>query len=122
MKFAITYCSQCGQQFGPGDSGYSHCTDHQPKEQTMIRHADVLAFCRASPTTEEIIAMLSAITGTMGVHDPVCELLDAVNDKLMDLQEAQRLSELWEADDRDCRRAQSLMPASSIPAFLREAV
>ena len=21
-------CSQCGQSFGPGDSGYSHCADH----------------------------------------------------------------------------------------------
>ena len=80
----------------------------------MIRHADVLAFCRANPATEEIIAMLSAITGTMDVHDPVCELLDAVNDKLMDMQEAARISELWEQDDRDCRRAQSLAPAASI--------
>ena len=86
----------------------------------MIRHADVLAFCRASPTTEEIIAMLSAITGTMGVHDPVCELLDACNDKLMDLQESQRISELWEQDDKDCRRAQSLGPAGSIHAFIQQ--
>lgn len=81
----------------------------------MIRHADVLAFCRANPSTEEIIAMLSAITGTMGVHDPVCELLDAVNDKLMDIQETARISELWAADDKDCRRA------GSNAAFLRRA-
>lgn len=26
-----TYCSQCGQEFGPGDSGYSHCSNHTPK-------------------------------------------------------------------------------------------
>lgn len=28
MKFEKTYCSQCGGEFGPGDSGYSHCKDH----------------------------------------------------------------------------------------------
>lgn len=27
-KFVKTYCSQCGGEFGPGDSGYSHCSDH----------------------------------------------------------------------------------------------
>ena len=27
-KFANVYCSQCGQAFGPGDHGYSHCVDH----------------------------------------------------------------------------------------------
>ena len=28
-KFYKTYCSQCGQEFGPGDHGYSHCIDHR---------------------------------------------------------------------------------------------
>ncbi len=27
-RFPVTYCSQCGGEFGPGDSGYSHCRDH----------------------------------------------------------------------------------------------
>jgi len=27
-KFSETYCSQCGQNLGPGDSGVSHCKDH----------------------------------------------------------------------------------------------
>jgi len=27
-RFAVTYCSQCGGEFGPGDAGYSHCRDH----------------------------------------------------------------------------------------------
>ena len=30
-RFEKTYCSQCGGEFGPGDSGYSHCRDHGPK-------------------------------------------------------------------------------------------
>lgn len=29
-RFQVTYCSQCGGQFGPGDSGFSHCSDHAP--------------------------------------------------------------------------------------------
>lgn len=27
-KFADVYCSQCGESFGPGNHGYSHCEDH----------------------------------------------------------------------------------------------
>jgi hypothetical protein len=29
LKFQEVYCSQCGGEFGPRDSGYSHCKDHQ---------------------------------------------------------------------------------------------
>jgi hypothetical protein len=34
-KFAKTFCSQCGGEFGPGDAGYSHCDQHDLK--TMAR-------------------------------------------------------------------------------------
>jgi len=27
-RFAQTSCSQCGEDQGPGDSGFSHCSDH----------------------------------------------------------------------------------------------
>lgn len=27
-KFDKTFCSQCGGEFGPGDHGFSHCSDH----------------------------------------------------------------------------------------------
>lgn len=27
-KFPETSCSQCGREFGPGDSGFSHCDQH----------------------------------------------------------------------------------------------
>ena len=29
FKFENVSCSQCGQDFGPGDHGYSHCEDHR---------------------------------------------------------------------------------------------
>lgn len=28
-RFPITGCSQCGQAFGPGNSGFSHCKHHK---------------------------------------------------------------------------------------------
>lgn len=28
-KFQKTYCSQCGKSFGPGNHGFSHCSDHR---------------------------------------------------------------------------------------------
>ncbi len=30
-RFDDVTCSQCGQSFGPGDHGFSHCSDHAPK-------------------------------------------------------------------------------------------
>ncbi len=28
-RFKETFCSQCGMDLGPGDSGLSHCSDHK---------------------------------------------------------------------------------------------
>lgn len=28
FKFAQTWCSQCGREFGPGNHGFSHCENH----------------------------------------------------------------------------------------------
>ena len=41
-KFANVFCSQCGQEFGPGDHGFSHCENHK-------RHNVEV---RRGPTTE----------------------------------------------------------------------
>ncbi|WP_342704241.1 hypothetical protein OHZ10_08010 [Burkholderia arboris] len=27
-RFAMTYCSSCGAELGPGNAGISHCSDH----------------------------------------------------------------------------------------------
>lgn len=27
-QFPVTYCSSCGEEFGPGEHGYSLCDDH----------------------------------------------------------------------------------------------
>lgn len=28
FRFAKTYCSSCGGEFGPGNEGFAHCEDH----------------------------------------------------------------------------------------------
>jgi hypothetical protein len=28
-RFPHVFCSQCGEDFGPGEHGYSHCSDHR---------------------------------------------------------------------------------------------
>ena len=33
IGFANVSCSQCGRDFGPGEHGYSHCSDRSPKGQ-----------------------------------------------------------------------------------------
>ena len=83
-------------------------------------NAALLAYCRAGLDTEQIIAVLSAITSRMNADDTACIALDKCNDALMDLQESQRISELWAADDVACKRAQSLAPAGSIHSFIQQ--
>lgn len=35
-KFASVSCSQCGQEFGPGDHGFSHCENHWNKKTPNV--------------------------------------------------------------------------------------
>lgn len=37
-RFATTFCSQCGQDFGPGDHGFSHCRNHSQEFLAMAGH------------------------------------------------------------------------------------
>ncbi len=40
-RFQQTSCSQCGQNFGPGEHGFSHC-DHHPgwkRDRKLARQA-----------------------------------------------------------------------------------
>lgn len=47
-RFPKTYCSQCGREFGPGDSGYSHCKDHRMARgrERHARHVAAVAAIR----------------------------------------------------------------------------
>jgi hypothetical protein len=44
-QFDKVYCSQCGGEFGPRDSGYSHCSDHR-REATIKHTATVETIAR----------------------------------------------------------------------------
>ena len=49
MKFEKTYCSQCGAEFGPGDSGYSHCKDHRARAGQPIGARQTVGGDRLKP-------------------------------------------------------------------------
>lgn len=36
-RFERVYCAQCGGEFGPRDSGYSHCSDHIRDAREQVR-------------------------------------------------------------------------------------
>lgn len=40
-KFDKVHCSQCGGEFGPRDSGYSHCSDHLPNTIAVERIQEI---------------------------------------------------------------------------------
>ena len=57
FKFPEVFCSQCGEGFGPGDNGFSHCESHAglfPTEPHTFGPADWVR------TFEEIKAEASA--------------------------------------------------------------
>ena len=49
-RFAVTYCSSCGEEFGPGDSGYSQCSQHGdgPTAEELAEHRAWLLRAEAS--------------------------------------------------------------------------
>ncbi len=42
-RYPVTYCSQCGNAFGPGDHGFSHCKNHKGKRSLTSRKPDASA-------------------------------------------------------------------------------
>lgn len=36
-RFPVTHCSNCGNAFGPGDHGFSHCKHHKGKRPLTAR-------------------------------------------------------------------------------------
>lgn len=40
-KHQAVFCSQCGTPQGPGDSGFSHCSDHRKRDEAARVAADI---------------------------------------------------------------------------------
>lgn len=53
-RFARTYCSQCGGEFGPGEAGYSRCNDHTPGRNSMKTTTPPTYAAHAQPTAERV--------------------------------------------------------------------
>ena len=48
-RFPVVSCSECGQDFGPGDHGYSHCADHHDGLTTTdVRSGTITASAMAA--------------------------------------------------------------------------
>jgi len=83
-KFPQTYCSQCGGEFGPGNSGYSHCVDHG---SNRIRNR----LCQMVAGLNELVKSHPACTGSRNDADDADELLDTA----ALLNEVAKLAELF---------------------------
>ncbi|WP_418122285.1 hypothetical protein [Variovorax sp. 160MFSha2.1] len=81
-RFAMTYCSQCGSELGPGDSGVSHCSDHRRAAQhtpgPWVAHADLLV------RTEDgwVIARCCSTLGKYELEEPNVRLIAAAPELL----------------------------------------
>lgn len=41
-RFLETFCSHCGEAFGPGNSGYSHCDQHEGREANALPSSELI--------------------------------------------------------------------------------
>ena len=55
-RFPVTYCSSCGEAFGPGDHGFSHCKNHKDKRPLTAREetAALAAAAKADAQKEAV--------------------------------------------------------------------
>lgn len=87
MKFQNVYCSQCGQGFGPGDSGFSHCRDHSAPSFDFVFEWEV--FVPIGGGHEEVICRIGVdvIVDACGDLEVEWAVLDTQNQPWPELQE-----------------------------------
>jgi hypothetical protein len=126
-KFAVTYCSNCGGEFGPGDAGYSHCWQHKKP----VDRLSSCKFCRTTPGageeecstrdqangcswfTSEDKALFDRREAAATVRGATDQLVDAAKKALNYIENTE--SELGiKLDSGDALRA-ALAPSSDLP-------
>ena len=79
MKYQETFCSQCGQGFGPGDQGYSSCKSHAPKHQNSYAAYSRMARGAIDMSQAEVAQVLGVSRATIirleNGHGPIKKLL-----------------------------------------------
>jgi hypothetical protein len=61
-KFEVTYCSNCGGRFGPGNHGYSHCEQHTAPEQASAKARETRAEAYAQWIADDCDGLATALT------------------------------------------------------------
>jgi len=82
-KFQNTFCSQCGEEFGPGDHGFSSCKSHRERGMKIEAHRRITeALAKAKN------AMLEAtrIAEEQQMLSVVWKKLDTMTGKIESLQ------------------------------------
>ncbi len=54
-RFERVYCSQCGGEFGPGEHGYSHCSDHAQQQAETLKCGHHASLAVVSAETGEFL-------------------------------------------------------------------
>jgi hypothetical protein len=68
-RFAETFCSQCGDSFGPGDSGYSHCHDHSPHRERLAAAAPAM-LAALQEVSDYLDGLVDVVDGDYGQPAP----------------------------------------------------
>lgn len=73
VRFQNVFCSQCGQDFGPGEHGFSHCENHPGwKRDRMLKRK---ASARKAADTRQRKAIIK-----FNASQPIQELLKEMHE------------------------------------------
>ncbi len=68
-RFDKVYCSQCGGEFGPRDSGYSHCSDHRREAiEREKQNAVTQAPCYSEVKPSQDQPIIGSATSALATH------------------------------------------------------
>ena len=107
-RFQNVSRSQCGRDFGAGDHGFSHCSDHAPPFPEG---------CGAtSPASEDSAREMIRLLYSSGA---LAEGIRKSNHALAIMREARRLAKILE-DDRDCAPHLRITMIQTMDAIARQ--
>jgi hypothetical protein len=78
-RFANVSCSQCGQDFGPGDHGFSHCISHLTSRYRTVRDTEtgmdlIVMADQLEPKEQIIVELLGALKALRAAVKTVPEM------------------------------------------------
>lgn len=81
-RFANVTCSQCAQDFGPGNAGFSHCRNHRSEAENREHDAFEAADNTAFQAARSVLAQIDGITDVAFNERALVLILDKLRKRI----------------------------------------